>query len=641
MPVAALYALLFAASLGQSPRVIVVRAADANGAVTSGPAQVGFAATCAALRSARVPFLKATDPQIAAQGFSGVRVAIFVACKTLTPGGAARLTQFLASGGRAIFVQYLPAEAARAAGWPTPQTCAAAYDTIVLPSDRPFGFPASVPVRTSEVGVLASATGTLGLFFSSVGKRQPLAAIYLGGKVGFIACALVSADPGAAGALLRALIARYDAGLWQSLVPADASGLPLVDKRLTLADLLARVKVLSFPYAFRAMIAARKAQATLTQARDSLHQGMVDAALDLAAAARHAANVAFWTAWPSKDDELRGIWTCNDVPGSWQATAEALADARINVVFPYVASGSACYYQSSILPRATDAEDRDWLADALAACHARGIKVHVRLLGISCLYSTSDTVAGLSAASRLMVDDEGKTRRWLCPSSRPNRNAVIASCVEVVSKYPVDGIQIDYLRYPDEHCCLCPTCRAAYEGYVGHPVKNWPDCVAAHGPEAARFADFRRMQLDSLLGDCRSAILKARPGLPISAAVWVNWVVHREGIAQDWVAWLDRGLIDFACPMDYVASTSRFEHWAALQRTWAKSAPLCYGIGPGADGVGPFPPLNVAQQIGVARKNGQGWVLFNLTRGLLSDYLPPLSLGVSHDQASLPKWAGG
>jgi uncharacterized lipoprotein YddW (UPF0748 family) len=304
-------------------------------------------------------------------------------------------------------------------------------------------------------------------------------------------------------------------------------------------------------------------------------------------------------------------------------------------------SGSAAYYQSSVLPRATDAGDRDWLADALTACHARGIKVHARTLGLSCLNSTADTVSCLSCGNRLMVDDQGKTRRWLCPSCRENRNAVIESCVEIVSKYPVDGIQFDYFRYPDEHCCLCPTCKAAFEKYVGHPVKDWPACVAAHGPAFERFNNFRRFQLDSLLSDCRSAILKAHPGLPISAAVWVNWAVHRDGIAQDWVAWLDHGLIDFACPMDYVASPSRFEHWATLQRTWAKNAPLCFGIGPCADGVGPFPPLNVARQIGISRDNGQGWVLFNLTRGLMSDYLPPLSLGISHDQASLPKWAGG
>ena len=93
--------------------------------------------------------------------------------------------------------------------------------------------------------------------------------------------------------------------------------------------------------------------------------------------------------------------------------------------------------------------------------------------------------------------------------------------------------------------------------------------------------------------------------------------------------------------MDYTANADRFAGWAASQRSWAGSGRLCFGIGPYADGVGAFPPLTVAREIEVARAHGQGWVLFSLTRGLLSEHLPPLSLGISHDETRLPRWAGG
>lgn len=642
---AALSAVLFAATLMQSPHVMVVRAADASGRISPGPADTAFVYTCTALGMARVPYLKATDPQIADQGFSGVRVAIFVACKTLTPGTTGKLAQFLASGGHAIFVQYLPRKTARAAGWSAPEVCSAraggGYNRIALPPDRPLGLPAEVPLHASQVSIVRSAADKLGLLVSSADKRQPVAAIYLGGKIGFIACALVGADPEAAGALLRGLVGHYDASLWPSLIPADASALPLPDGRLNLAGLVNTIKPLAFPYALRAMIAARKAQTCLDQAHDSLKKGLIDSALDLVQDARRSANTAFWSAFPSRQDELRGMWTCNTVPVSWDVAAEALANAHINVVFPYMASGAAAYYRSSVLPSAAGDDSHDWLADAIAACHAHGIRVHARILGLSCLFATPQTVASLAAAGRLVIDDKGHQHRWLCPTCRANRNALIEAVTEIASKYAVDGIQFDYFRYPDERCCVCPRCRAAFEQYFGRKIQDWPASVEPGGPAREAFNNFRRQQLNSLLAECRSAILRARPGLPISAAVWVNWPVHREGIAQDWVAWLNKGLIDFACPMDYTANTSRFKGWVEEQRGWAPSAKLCFGIGPCADGVGTFPPLTVARQIGIARENGQGWVIYNLSRRLMMDYLPPLALGISHDQASLPAWAGG
>jgi uncharacterized lipoprotein YddW (UPF0748 family) len=644
MAAAALSALLLASAIAQTPRVIVVQAVGPDGAVASnGPSHAAFVHACSALNDAGVPFLKTNDARVAAKGLGSARIAIFTASRALYTGEAARLSTWLSSGRHAVFVHYLPAEAARVEGWPAPQfrwaRASGQYDTMALPADRPFGFPDKVAVRADDVGVTPVPSAALGSFLSSSGQRWPEPALYLGRQLAYVPCILSAAGLHDAGALLRALAGHYDPGLWQSLVPTDASQVSLVDNHLTLAELIRTLKVRSFPYAIRALLAARKAQSALTSARDMLRQGLVDAAVTGAAAARRAANTAFWMAWPSRTDEFRGVWTANAAPFSWQVSAAALAAARVNVVFPYAASASAAYYRSSVLPPAADADGRDWLADAIEACHSRGLKVHVRLLGVSCLFSSAGTVSDLSASGRLMIDDQGKPRRWLCPTIPANRRAIIASAAEVVSKYPVDGVQFDYFRYPDEHCCLCPSCRAAFEEYLGRKIQDWPSCVT--GPERDSFAKFRRFLLDGLLGDCRSAILRARPGLPISAAVFVNWPVHRDGIAQDWVAWLDRGLIDFACPMDYTASPGRFAFWAASQRSWTNSGRLCFGIGPYADGVGAFPPLTVAREIEIARGHGEGWVLFSLTRGLVSDHLPALSLGISHDEPKLPRWAGG
>jgi uncharacterized lipoprotein YddW (UPF0748 family) len=345
-------------------------------------------------------------------------------------------------------------------------------------------------------------------------------------------------------------------------------------------------------------------------------------------------------AWPTREEELRGVWASNTAVPSWDGAAATLAAARINVVFPYMASAAAAYYSSGVLPTADGARaGEDDLAQAVKACHAHGLKLHVRMLGLSCLFSTTQTRQALANAGRLMVDTQGNTKPWLCPSNPRNREMLIAAAAEMSSKYPVDGLQLDYFRFPGGDVCTCGHCRAGFEKLLGRRTTDWPRCVT--GPARDLFMQFRRRQLMSLLAEIRQAVHKVRPGLPISAAVFVNWPDHRDTFGQDWVPWLRAGLIDFACPMNYTANVEQFAEWVAKQRQWAGDKPLCAGIGPYADRVGDFPPLIVARQITVARKYTEGWVLFNLRPELLEDHIPRMALGLCYAPSRLPRWAGG
>jgi len=634
----------------QAPCVVLVYG-DACAKAGAGIAYIAQAAQDHAKRSlaaASVPYRTSTDTEVVTRGVGPQKVAIFPYNTVFADGEAERLTAWVSAGGRAIFVHALPEAASRLIGVTRPRPfevkTPGEYHKMVLPSGPIVGLPSEVAVAPQWVNSLDLTEGVqrLGFFSTRAGRAQSLASAYLTARGAYLPCLLTKAPARDAGALLRALAGHFDPGLWDAVVPESVDRLGPVEGAGTLGALLSYLSQQSpgAPHVTRALRSAGEAEQARARARKLLSDGLALAAADLARAARTEANRAYWMAWPSRAEELRGVWASNDVTPSWAAAAEALARARINVVFPYMASAAAAYYPSSVLPPA-DGVSRgdDDLAEAVKACHARGVKVHVRLLGLSCLFATSHTRATLAQAGRLMVDPQGNTGRWLCPSNPQNRRQVVAAAVEMVTRYPVDGFQLDYFRYPGRDVCTCPCCRAGFEALLGRSTNDWPRCVT--GPAKDLFLQFRRRQLDSLLAEVRQAVLKARPGLPFSGAVFLNWPSHRDTFGQDWVPWLRDGLIDFACPMDYTADSAKFEEWAGKQRAWVGQGRLCLGIGPYADGVGDFPPLTLARQIATARKYGEGWVLFNLRGELLEDHIPRLELGLCYTPPSLPAWAGG
>lgn len=57
------------------------------------------------------------------------------------------------------------------------------------------------------------------------------------------------------------------------------------------------------------------------------------------------------------------------------------------------------------------------------------------------------------------------------------RAMVMDLCEEVVSKYDIDALVLDYCRWQDYHSDFSEASRKAFEAYYGSPVENFPDCV--------------------------------------------------------------------------------------------------------------------------------------------------------------------
>jgi uncharacterized lipoprotein YddW (UPF0748 family) len=151
--------------------------------------------------------------------------------------------------------------------------------------------------------------------------------------------------------------------------------------------------------------------------------------------------------------------------------------------------------------------------------------------------------------------------------------------IEVATKYDVDGIHFDYIRYPNAEHCFCPGCRARFESVLGAPVTHWPADTRTNAVVKQAWLDFRRANITKVVAAVHDAVKQRKPKVQISAAVFREWVTDRDGVGQDWKVWCDRGYLDFVCPMDYTPDPEQFAATVGRQLAWAGQVPLRPGIG--------------------------------------------------------------
>jgi len=325
--------------------------------------------------------------------------------------------------------------------------------------------------------------------------------------------------------------------------------------------------------------------------------------------------------------ELRGVWSGYRVEPDWDTAMQKLSAANFNAVFPYVCSPGIAYYHSQVLPVSQLAQHHDYLAEAVTAAHKHNIAVHARILTLEMLFAAEQTKSAFAEAGRLMINFQGKTAPWLCPTDPRNRQLLERVVTELVTDYDVDGLQFDYLRYPGRDYCLCQRCRGQFTADTGAQISQWPQDVLPGGPCAPQFNKWRQEQLTALLSDLVAQAHAARPDIVISAAVFPRWEEHNERFGQDAAKWVELGLLDFVAPMNYTADRLDFATWLLTQRKAIMGRmPLVVGMGPLSDACQFDGPEQLAEQIQIARSFGAGgFIIFKYTEQFAREYLPYLA----------------
>ncbi len=151
--------------------------------------------------------------------------------------------------------------------------------------------------------------------------------------------------------------------------------------------------------------------------------------------------------------------------------------------------------------------------------------------------------------------------KWVCPSRQPVRE-YLQQVVEPIASHPgVDGVHLDYIRYPDvilpvglwkryglvqdrEHpefdFCYCDVCRATFERQAGVDPMSLADA-----PANVEWREFRWNSVTALVTDL-SETVRAH-GKRISAAVFPTPTLARRLVRQAWDQWP----LDAVFPMLY------------------------------------------------------------------------------------------
>lgn len=354
--------------------------------------------------------------------------------------------------------------------------------------------------------------------------------------------------------------------------------------------------------------------------------------------------------------ETRALWVLRSslaTPDSIATLVRTARDHGFNTLLVQVRGRGDAYYTSTIEPRAAELHRQpatfDPLARVLESAHAAGLRVHA-WMNVNLVSSAVDLpIASTHIVHRhpewLMVPRElaqelarvkenspaylGRLARWtraqptgveglyaspILPAAAAHIEAVVQ---DVVRRYDVDGVHLDYARYPGDRFDYSQGAVRAFRDTI-RPTLTSAARREADAREAVdpliypdtypdEWKAFRIGRMTALVGRLQKAIKATRPDAFVSVATAPDLREARERRLQDWGAWLTAGLVDAVCPMAYTPEPAKFAEQIAAARDAAGTRTIWAGIGAYR-----IPAAQTIENIETARRLGAaGVVLFS------------------------------
>jgi uncharacterized lipoprotein YddW (UPF0748 family) len=290
-----------------------------------------------------------------------------------------------------------------------------------------------------------------------------------------------------------------------------------------------------------------------------------------------------------RPDEIRAVWVDTWAPGLYSADEidELIAwceRGRINTILAEVRKIGDAYYRSDREPRGLVGstgrpvdESFDPLDYLIQEARGRGMRVEAWLVANRIWKGKGEPPAGhvlrehpeWRLINRQGSGDDGAATPsvFLDPSEPGVRRHLADVAADIVARYPVDGIHLDYIRYPGKEWGYGEASLARFReatGFSGTP-----------SPDDARFSRWRMQQVTEQVSTLRRAIRRIDDDVELSAATITWGELGPAGYAatrgahdcfQNWPAWCEQGLIDVHYPMHY---KREFEpRWREDFRRW-------------------------------------------------------------------------
>ena len=296
--------------------------------------------------------------------------------------------------------------------------------------------------------------------------------------------------------------------------------------------------------------------------------------------------------------EIRAMWLDRGSiirAGSREGLADVfdrMQSAGINTVFLETVNSSYPIYPSQLAPTQNPLTRRwDPLKEAIDLAHERGMELHAWMWVFAAGNQRHNAVLNLpnsylgpvlNAHPDWAAYDQqgsniprGQTKPFFDPANPEVRTYLLDLVDEIISNYDIDGLQLDYIRYPFQDPGAERTygyglaARQQFYRLTGvDPVRLTPQVdpwlpLAERAEQEAlweRWTEFRIEQVSSFVEETSQLVRRKRPDIILSAAVFPMLEHERlQKIQQDWNHWAEAGWVDWIVLMSYARDANRFE----------------------------------------------------------------------------------
>lgn len=301
-----------------------------------------------------------------------------------------------------------------------------------------------------------------------------------------------------------------------------------------------------------------------------------------------------------QDTTTRGIWvtrwdyrTASDV----ERVVDDCAGAGFTDVFWQVRGQADAFYRSSLEPWGEDLfRDKpdstdpgfDPLAVAVARAHQKGLRLHA-WINMYPLWKGKGQPKDprhpfVRRPEWRLFDQTGAPQPQsdsyvvANPTDPDVQSHIAAVCRDIVSRYGIDGLHFDYVRFVGDSLPegkSYPADPASLSRFYKAAGRKSLDSIEDRAAHAAWIRD----EISNLVRRVSREARRIRPGIAISAAVWRDPDLARDKQLQDAAVWLKEGTVDRVVPMIYTDSNTDFTRDLDAWLKVAGKKPVTPGIG--------------------------------------------------------------
>ena len=206
----------------------------------------------------------------------------------------------------------------------------------------------------------------------------------------------------------------------------------------------------------------------------------------------------------------------------------------LRTVIPFITDTSGgALFPSRVIRGHTD-DDWDVLDYLIRGAAKRDLEVYPAFCALVCGHMKPKGVL-LDQLDWASCHPDGSPMGHLCPTHPAVRDWVTSVVADVVERYPVNGIMLDYLRYYNRPSRLDPSSEKQFTA--------WRQSQSDVSDERA-FQVYREAGITKLVRQISETVRDSNPGLKIAIYSWGPHVAHNHQVAQPWPDWSRDRLID-------------------------------------------------------------------------------------------------